>query len=398
MKIGLGVPGLGFQGGIELHAHDLARSLRARGHRVALLHGAGGGRDADRYALAFDEVRPLTDPRAAAGLDVAYVQKATAPEELAPYAGVPVAIAAHDHDLTCLRRHRYTPLDHVPCHRPPGLACIAHACAVVRDPRADAPLPVDLRSPFALRRRLAALAARGPLVACSAYVAFGLIAAGVDHGRVHVVHPVPPNDAAPLVARPAAPRLVAVGQLVRGKGFDIAIDALARLPHEATLAIAGDGSDRARLEDLAARLAPGRVRFHGYVAPERVRALYDDASAVVVPSRWPEPFGMVGIEAMRRGRPVVAARHGGIPEWLTDGRGGRLFAPGDAGDLARAARTVLDDPEAGHVAAREVGERFDHATTVHAIERILDDLATRSPRADPRPRGGTQVALHEREA
>jgi glycosyltransferase involved in cell wall biosynthesis len=374
MIIGMGVPTLGFQGGIERHAHDLARSLGARGHQVVLLHGAARGRDQAAYASAFCDVRAMADAGAGRGLDVAYAHKVLDLDEVASLAGVPLAVAAHDHDLTCVRSHRYTPRDRTPCHRAPGVGCITSGCAVIRDRRPENPLPIALRSPFALVRRLRAIAANAPVVACSGYVAAGLLAAGVSAERVHVVHPIPPEDDAPLVPRPTALRLLAAGQLVRGKGFDIAVEAMRFLPATVTLDIAGDGPDREALEARAREVAPGRVRILGYVPPEAMNALYDGARAVLVPSRWPEPFGMVGVEAMRRGRPVVGSAHGGVPEWLRDGVAGRLFAPGRADELADAARAVLVDDAAGARAHAYVRARFSHATTVDSVERLLATL------------------------
>jgi glycosyltransferase involved in cell wall biosynthesis len=231
-------------------------------------------------------------------------------------------------------------------------------------------------SPFALRRRLRDLAARAPVVACSAYVARSLIAAGVPAARVRVVHPVPPESDTPIVPRPRAPRLLVVGQLIRGKGFDLAIEALAHLPYDLTLELAGDGPDRALLEARARRVAPGRVHFAGYVSPSAIEAHYDAASLVLVPSRWPEPFGMVGIEAMRRARPVVAAAHGGIPEWLPPESAGRLVEPGSPEALARGVRALLADATAGDRAAAFVRARFTHERTVMAIERLLGELCS----------------------
>lgn len=372
MRIAMGVPSLGFYGGIERHAHDLAASLAARGHRLTLLHGRGEGKDPDAYARPFERVARAEDARSLRGdLDLVYVHRANDAAELEVYDGVPVVVATHDHDLTCVRSHRYVPVGLEPCHRAPGVACVTHGCVVVRDRRAEARLPIALRSPFALRARLHRLAARAPLVACSRYVARNVVNAGVAPSRVHVVHPLPPEDERPVVPRPREPRLAVAGNLLRGKGVDIAIRALEHLPREVTLTIAGDGPSRAELEQLAREVDSGRVRFTGYVPPERVADVYDEASVVLVPSRWPEPFGMVGIEAMRRGRPVVGAGHGGIPEWLLPESGGRLFAPGDARSLADGAARLLADDGAGERARRFAMTTFPHRRLVAEIEALF---------------------------
>jgi glycosyltransferase involved in cell wall biosynthesis len=87
-----------------------------------------------------------------------------------------------------------------------------------------------------------------------------------------------------------------------------------------------------------------------------------NASVVVVPSLWPEPFGLVGIEALAAGRPAVGSSTGGIGDWLEHGVSGLCVAPGDAPALARALNELLADPDRQRVmgiAGREaVAQRF----------------------------------------
>ena len=369
----MAVPGLGFHGGLERHAWDLAGGLRARGHEPVLLHGKARGRDAAAFAEPFADVRPVDDPRCASGLEVAWVHRASGSGSLLDRSALPVAIATHDHELTCVRGSRYLPLSHEPCHRAPGAACVSHGCALVLHRSGDRAALV-VRSPFALRRRLRDLARRGPLVANSRYVAGNLVAAGVEASRVRVVYPVSPEDPRPPRALPAEQRLLVVAQLVRGKGVDLAIEALALLDEDATLDVVGEGRSRGALERLASHRAPGRVRFHGYVPPARVTELYDECRLLVVPSRWPEPFGMVGVEAMRRSRPVVGAAHGAVPEWLEDGVGGALFAPGSVPELARAVRRVLAEPALAARACETASRRFAYERSIEQVEAILVGL------------------------
>jgi glycosyltransferase involved in cell wall biosynthesis len=374
VNVGIAVPRLGFHGGLERYAHAIARGLSARGHDVtALFDDDAAARDRDAFLAPFAAARRVGTPGRL--LDVVFAQRIADPDALDALPGRALVVAAHDHALTCARAHRYLPLDASPCHRAPGAGCIARGCVVVRDRSADACAPVRVVDPFRLARRARALAARAPIVACSRYVADRLADAGARRDRLHVVHPIlAPDGEAPIVPRPVERRLAVVGQLVRGKGVDFAIEALARLPRDVTLDVHGDGPQRAALEALAMRRAPGRVRFHGYTPPEAIAQAYDAASVVLAPARWPEPFGMTGIEAMRRARPVVGARHGGIVEWLRDGCGGATFTPGDVGALARATLDLLDDADAGHRALEE-SRRFDPEATLDAIERLLTDAA-----------------------
>ena len=96
-----------------------------------------------------------------------------------------------------------------------------------------------------------------------------------------------------------------------------------------------------------------RVRFMGYVPPAELHAFYADASLAVVSSVWPEPFGAVGLEAMRHGLPVVAFAAGGINEWLLDGQNGFLAPWMDRKKYAE----CIDQLLANKTLARQLGER-----------------------------------------
>jgi glycosyltransferase involved in cell wall biosynthesis len=137
-----------------------------------------------------------------------------------------------------------------------------------------------------------------------------------------------------------------VGRLVRSKGADLLLEALARLQGDWRAVIAGDGPEAPALRRQAARSGlGGRVTFTGWLGDEALSAAYSRAALVAVPSRWPEPFGIVGLEAMAHARPVVAFRVGGIPEWLQEGVGGSLAEPGDVGALAGRMQSILDHPQ-----------------------------------------------------
>jgi glycosyltransferase involved in cell wall biosynthesis len=142
------------------------------------------------------------------------------------------------------------------------------------------------------------------------------------------------------------------GRVTPAKGVGTFLRAMATL--DAPAEVCGDGWWLPQARRLAARLKiAGRVIFRGWLDPGELEAAYRRARVVVVPSHWPEPFGLVGIEAMSHGRPVVGAATGGIPEWLEDGSTGTLVAPGDAAALGSAVGRLLADP----ALARSLGER-----------------------------------------
>ncbi len=173
-------------------------------------------------------------------------------------------------------------------------------------------------------------------------------------------------------------RLLYVGRIDERKGADVAVAALARLP-AATLTVVGDGDDahlRALREQVAA--FPGRVELRAGVEHAALPAVYDEHDAVLFPAHWDEPWGLVPLEAMARGRPVVATGTGGSAEYLRDGDNALLVARGDAAALAAAVdRLAADAPlrarlrEAGLATAREhTAERFN-AAVVRELEALL---------------------------
>ncbi len=138
---------------------------------------------------------------------------------------------------------------------------------------------------------------------------------------------------------------------MRLKGWPELLDALpqasAALGRRLTLSVAGDGPDRAAMEN-AARQRNLPVEFLGWISAQRRNDLLREADLLTVPSVWPEPFGMVGIEAGCLGVPSVGFAVGGIPDWLSPGISGEL-APGErptASELSAAIVRALRDP--GH--------------------------------------------------
>jgi glycogen(starch) synthase len=154
-----------------------------------------------------------------------------------------------------------------------------------------------------------------------------------------------------LVSRPERDwewRLLYVGRLDERKGVLDAVAALGRLPEEATLTLAGGGDPRvvAELRELVRRLGLGdRVLELGPRARAALPDLYASADAVLFPVRWEEPWGLVPLEAMGVGRPVIATARGGSGEYLRDGSNCLTVPAGDPGAIAEAVRRLAGDPD-----------------------------------------------------
>jgi glycosyltransferase involved in cell wall biosynthesis len=151
------------------------------------------------------------------------------------------------------------------------------------------------------------------------------------------------------------------GRLVYKKGVDLMIDAFARLSKELPqidLIIAGQGEDEQRLKEQVLRLGlAGRILLWGKATPDQVVSLLNGCQFVVIPSRQ-EPFGITALEAMAAGKPVLATRVGGLPEFVPEE--GNLLVEPDIDSLALGLVNMVHNPkiDSVYLTNRRQAERF----------------------------------------
>jgi glycosyltransferase involved in cell wall biosynthesis len=219
-----------------------------------------------------------------------------------------------------------------------------------------------------------------------------LVAMGLPRRRIHVVPcGVDPVRFAPVAGArrdPSAPRrLLTVGRLVPRKGFDRAIRALAAVP-DAELLVAG-GPEPALLlaEPETERLCSiarecgvaDRVTLLGGVSRTRMPALMSEADLVLSVPRY-EPFGIVPVEAMACGTPVVATAVGGQLDTVADGVTGVLVPPDEDHDLGATVRELLDDPDRlaryGVAGRRRVLARYTWDRVADGVTRVYGAVSS----------------------
>jgi glycosyltransferase involved in cell wall biosynthesis len=291
------------------------------------------------------------------------------------------------------------------CNRPLGKLCLAHfyphRCGGVN------PLTM-LRDYRKQSARLEAMRSTRAIVTASEHMRRELLRHGFAPDRVRTIGlPVsdstityPSRQSDYSSGRPAhkerdrslPSRVIFVGRMEKPKGASLLIEAMViaaeALKRPLSLTVAGDGRERRALEDQARKLACRNssldVVFTGWLDREQLCAAMDQSDLLAVPSLWPEPFGLVGVEAGTRGLPAVAFDAGGIGEWLQDGVNGRLVRsrPPTAQALALALADCLDDPAkyAGlSQDARRLALRFSPRTHLEKLLTVLRDAARSAP-------------------
>jgi phosphatidyl-myo-inositol alpha-mannosyltransferase len=370
LRIGIGAPyDLGRDGGVNTHIRAQARALRSRGHDVSVFGAsssplAGGERALSACispVIGGTETGFGIDPRAwwrvaallrSARFDILHLHEPLMP--LVPWcalwqARVPVVATFHTHRES---GHRWYGRYHW-----------------LLDPlmrRIDA--------------RLAVSEAARRTVARDFPASYEIVPNAIEVARFQQPAARPGTMAADQAF------VLHVGRLEPRKGVDRLIRAMSIVRQErpdATLAIVGDGPDRPALEALAARLGVA-ASFTGRVSEAELPSYYRAAQLVCAPALGDESFGIVLLEAMAAGRPIVATRIEGYAELLQGAGSARLVAVDDTAALAREIVALLNEPEARHALGSRGAAfvaRYDWSVVAERLESIYRGLlSSRTPR------------------
>ena len=325
----------------------------------------------------------------------------------------PTVFRAHNYYGNCISGHKTYRFPVVtPCHRAFGLPCL-----VQYYPRRCGGLnPITMLKEYRLQsQRLENLRNCRAIVANSSHIKSEYLKKGFKPATVYNVPPpyikttnynhlpdeiprivsMPPqqkemrNSIEPKIGAFSDYRLMFLGRMDFLKGGITFLDALPIVAAELKLPLkvtfTGDGPERQRWEAKAQRISSLcsalTVDFVGYIDSQQLEKIWRECDLLVVPSLWPEPFGLVGLEAGLRGVPVAAFAAGGIPDWLKEGVNGYLAPdnPPTASGLAGAILKCLGDPvEYARIqrGAVEMAKRFSMERHVSTLLEIFDKAIT----------------------
>jgi glycosyltransferase involved in cell wall biosynthesis len=411
MRILIATTYRGIIAGTEVYLTGLIPALRARGHEVALIYqvptpDGRGAIDVDCPTIPAWGFQDPDSLEAAAGWqpDLCYLQGMLTPsaeEQLT--SRFPTVFFAHNYFATCAsgtKCHRWPSAQ--PCTRAFGLACLP--LNYVRQCGYRHPLRF-LQRYREQRRRERLLGRFTAVLVASRHMAEVYRQQGVPPERIALA-PLFPTAVSPLpeppARRPMTGELLMVGRFTNLKGGDYLIKAVPlaakRLGCRLSLVFAGEGPEEEGWKQLAARLGVD-ARFLGWCSLAQLAEQRARADLLAVPSVWPEPFGLVGIEAGCEGLPTVGFAVGGIPDWLIPGQSGESApAPITEEGLAAAIVRALADPDHHHrlrIGAWEVARQFTLARHLGILEAVFKravndeapDASANSMPADRRPLG-----------
>ena len=343
-------------GGVRTYLTSVLPGFVGRGHTLAFLH-RGGQNDRNSWTQGcVDRTFGVRDQGLDAVLDGV---SAWSPEVCFSHnmreldidqrllSKWPVVKLMHGYFGTCVSgRKSFASPRREPCSRRLGLPCLAlylpRRCGHLRVNR----ILGDYR--WATRQR-ALFANYAGLIVASDHMRAEYIRGGADPDRVTTI-PLFRSETGDLPAEapsdPQVRRVVFFGRMTPLKGGDVLVHAIAEaqrvLDAPIALTMAGDGPQRVAWERLAQRLGVDAT-FPGWVDAEERERVLATATLVALPSVWPEPFGLVGLEAAGQGVPAIAFDVGGMREWLRDGHNGVLVpaSPPTSSAFAKGLVSVL---------------------------------------------------------
>ncbi|HKO97123.1 MAG TPA: glycosyltransferase family 4 protein [Pyrinomonadaceae bacterium] len=384
MRILFANDGLRDAGGVQSYLTAVTEGLIRRGHQLAFLHcqstdvnqSSLSGESFPHFSTAHGGVEGALKHVNEFAPDVCYSHNMNDLKlEQVLLDSFPVVKFMHGYFGTCisgLKTHHFP--SPTPCARTFGKACLLYyfprRCGEFSAIKMIEHYQWSNQQQQLFRRYAA-------MVVASSHMKHEFVANGMDGSKVHVN----PLFSATVTdhsngSGPAQPCVLFVGRMTKLKGGDVLVRAVSeaskRIHHSIQLVMVGDGPQRAEWEQLALGLGV-QAHFTGWLDDElELARRFKEASVLAVPSLWPEPFGLVGLEAAKFGVPAVAFDVGGIPSWLDDGKNGVLVPLRNGGHehLGRALAEMFSDAERLSMMGRAARSK----SAEMSLEKHLDQL------------------------
>ena len=328
------------KGGIASYIRRVSAAQQALGHKVYYFsqQPSTGINELEQPIIVPTETE-LYRQAQTLGLDILHLHctvHTSPPEKL------PAVRTLHGHQPYCPSGSRYLERWQKPCDRAYSLqGClwghVVDHCGSIR--------PQNLLHNFQETWHEMATLATIPVVTVSHFLKEQMVRSGYAEDMIQVLHLMPPDT--PELSPPpqsGTPHFVFLGRISPTKGVEWLLRALRQVSVPVHLDIAGDGDQEPAMRELCKKLElDHQVTFHGWLNPQQSEALIRQARAIVFPSIWHEPAGLVVFEAMVNARAVIVSNVGGTPEVVSDEVNGLLTDPNNIGELAACIERLATD-------------------------------------------------------
>lgn len=358
------------KGGLATYIRRIAKAQQQLGHQIYFFSQQPcRSNEQDEEPIVVAKGEDLFGAAIEKNVDILHLHRSI---DFLPPTRIPVIRTLHGHAPYCPSGSRYLTKHGQPCDRSyNSVQCLLghfiDRCGSIRPQH----LIENFRETEKERNTLPEI----PVICVSQFIREQMLRSGYPAQNLHTLHLFAPDnrDTSPP-PQYGIPHFVFLGRITPLKGVAWLLRAVAKVQQPIHLDIAGDGHEIEEMKTLAEQLGiRDRVTFHGWVSPEIVDRLIQDARALVFPSVWHEPGGTVAFEAMAKARAVIMSRVGGMPEVVMEGSNGLLVDPNNTDQLADALHQLAKDYDL----ARSLGEvGKQQASEYFTLERHLEKLMT----------------------
>jgi glycosyltransferase involved in cell wall biosynthesis len=354
--------------GSSLYLIDISNRLRQIGYHISILFGTLREKQVKNakiesfyvphcfgfnYSYGTDEKNQIKAIVNHVNPDIIYIHQVLNPHIIDLLASIKPSIRfEHGFRLSCITGRRLPRNNKNICEYSPGLACFMRAYSQKCSPR-NPLVAIRRMKDFYLNKK--AHNKLSKIIVASNYIEALLLKSGYRNNRLEVIpyYTILP-ELSGLNEKSQVPVIVCVSRMEAEKGIDYLLRALSMVKIKSKVFIIGEGTQLPYLKKMAKSLSDKHeIIFSGWIENSDLTNFYSQATLAVVPSIWPEPFGIIGIEAMANRTPVVAFDVGGVSEWLIDGQTGYLIPQRNEKALAEKLSFLLENPDV----AKEMGDR-----------------------------------------
>ncbi|MFB8791485.1 MAG: glycosyltransferase family 4 protein [Potamolinea sp.] len=360
------------RGGVATYIRRISKAQRAAGHTVFYLDNqpfTGAVEETVDSAIVVRDDNDLFIQAKAYELDILHLH---ATVSVLPPENTPVIRTIHGNNPYCPSGSRYLKRWSQPCDRAYSLGgClwghIVDHCGSIRPQR----LYPEFERTWQEMRTLREI----PVITNSKFVKDQMIQSGYRAEMIHVLHfPAPEIGDYFPPEQTDLPHFVFLGRITPEKGISWLLQALAEVKVPIHMDIAGSGNQEQeqQIHRLAEQLGlMNKITFHGWVNEAKAIQLIQGARALVFPSVWHEPAGIVSLEAAAAGRAIIASKVGGIPEYVGRLQNALLVEPNDVRGLAQSIEQLATDCSL----AKQMGTQGRQRAKEHfCLEKHLEEL------------------------